>query len=30
MAEAGSVENAIKCYHQAVKAGTFPGAEHCY
>ncbi|MGY6274458.1 3-methyl-2-oxobutanoate hydroxymethyltransferase [Methylomonas sp. MgM2] len=30
MAEAGSIENAIKCYHQAVKAETFPAAEHSY
>jgi len=30
MAEAGSIENAIRCYHQAVKSGNFPAAEHSY
>jgi len=30
MIEAGSIENAVKAYHQAVKAGTFPSEEHCY
>ena len=30
MAEAESIENAIRCYHQAVKAGGFPAAEHSY
>ena len=30
MAEADSIENAIRCYHQAVKAGGFPAAEHSY
>jgi len=30
MAEADSIENAIRCYHQAVKAGEFPGPEHSY
>jgi 3-methyl-2-oxobutanoate hydroxymethyltransferase len=26
----GSVHKAIEAYVQAVKAGTFPGSEHCY
>jgi 3-methyl-2-oxobutanoate hydroxymethyltransferase len=30
MAEADSIENAIRCYHQAVKSGNFPAAEHTY
>ncbi|MDD2759983.1 MAG: 3-methyl-2-oxobutanoate hydroxymethyltransferase [Methylomonas sp.] len=30
MAEAESIEGAIRHYHQAVKALEFPSAEHCY
>lgn len=30
MAEAESVPEAIRHYHQAVKAGTFPAEEHCF
>ncbi len=30
MAEADSIEGAVRCYHQAVKLGQFPSAEHCY
>jgi 3-methyl-2-oxobutanoate hydroxymethyltransferase len=30
MADAVSIEAAIKQYHQAIKTLTFPAAEHCY
>ena len=30
LAETNSVQEAIKNYSEAVKAGTFPGPEHCY
>lgn len=30
MAEADSIADAIKAYHQAVKSGAFPSLEHCY
>jgi len=30
MAEAQSIEGAVKNYVQAVKEGTYPGPEHCY
>lgn len=30
MSGAASIEDAVHCYHQAVKQGQFPAAEHCY
>ena len=30
MAEAQSIEGAVKNYVEAVKNGRFPGPEHCY
>jgi len=30
LAEAKSIENAIRCYHEAVKSRQFPASEHCY
>jgi 3-methyl-2-oxobutanoate hydroxymethyltransferase len=30
MAEAQSIEGAVKAYVAAVKDGSFPGPEHCY
>lgn len=30
MAEAASIEGAVKDYVEAVKSGTFPAPEHCY